>query len=119
MATITNGQTYNSNLIEHQLSQTTGTPNRPGNTTEAYTFAISNENFKPAANGQNFNMTEVYPVNLSDPLSILTREIMHPQVEQMVPINPYSHNPIFSPYSRANGSSAISCAIIAMQPSKY
>lgn len=69
MATITNAQTYNNNLIAH-LSQSTGTPKRPGKAIEAYMFAIFNENLKPAGTEQHFglyqpDMTEVYPVNFS------------------------------------------------------
>ncbi|XXG50528.1 hypothetical protein AAC387_Pa02g4522 [Persea americana] len=69
MATISNAETYNNNLIAH-LSQSTGTPKRPGKAIETYMFAIFNENLKPAGTEQNFglyqpDMTAVYPVNFS------------------------------------------------------
>ncbi|KAE8055644.1 hypothetical protein FH972_012471 [Carpinus fangiana] len=66
VATIGNARTYNKNLIAH-VSGASGTPKRPGNSTEAYIFAIFNENLKPPGTEQNFglfypNMTDVYPI---------------------------------------------------------
>lgn len=69
VATIVNAQMYNNNLIAH-VSGASGTPKRPGNSTESYIFAIFNENLKPPGTEQNFglfypNMTEVYPIDFT------------------------------------------------------
>jgi hypothetical protein len=68
-ATIANARMYNNNLIAH-VSGASGTPRRPGNSTESYVFAIFNENLKPPGTEQNFglfypNMTEVYPIDFA------------------------------------------------------
>ncbi|KAJ6794349.1 putative glucan endo-1,3-beta-glucosidase GVI [Iris pallida] len=68
-ATVENAKTYNNNLVAH-LRKNGGTPKRPGRETEAYLFAIFNENQKPAGTEQNFglfrpDMTEVYHVNFT------------------------------------------------------
>ncbi|KAA8522038.1 hypothetical protein F0562_012648 [Nyssa sinensis] len=69
IATISNAQLYNNNLVSH-VSGESGTPKRPGKSIETYVFAIFNENLKPPGTEQNFglyypNMTEVYHVNFT------------------------------------------------------
>ena len=66
IATIENARMYNNNLVAH-LSGAKGTPKKPGESIEAYVFAIFNEDLKPRGTEQNFglyypNMTEVYHV---------------------------------------------------------
>ncbi|PKA58578.1 Glucan endo-1,3-beta-glucosidase, acidic isoform [Apostasia shenzhenica] len=64
-ATVSNAQTYNTNLIEHAAQ---GTRKTPGGT-EVYIFSMFNENQKAAAVEQNFGLfnpdeTSVYPIDL-------------------------------------------------------
>ncbi|XP_038977419.1 glucan endo-1,3-beta-glucosidase-like [Phoenix dactylifera] len=67
VATISNAQTYNQNLINH-VGQ--GTPRRSGKALETYIFSMFNENGKSAGIEQNWglfypNEQPVYPINFS------------------------------------------------------
>ncbi|XP_042380943.1 putative glucan endo-1,3-beta-glucosidase GVI [Zingiber officinale] len=66
-ATVENAAAYVNNAVAH-LEKGGGTPRRPGTATEAYLFAMFNENLKPAGTERYFglfqpDMTEVYHVN--------------------------------------------------------